>query len=383
MTHGSGASRSHAREHGIGTLAIGVFLLFAPFGFMLSLLNGWAPGSGIATAAFSGAIAIGWMYTFQSRRYWLILPMLVLPTPPISSYLVFIPLARTGVMDIGHSLDPFTQRLIHTSLAVACTALGFTLVVRFIRRTETITSRWKAELDLGQRIHQRLVTPIALRTPRLEIVGQSDASAEMGGDLLDLLCINGRIDLLVGDVSGHGVAAGVVMATVRGAVRSRLHAESPGSLSDLLRDLSRTVSESNAPEMFATMAAVRLRENSNTVEVALAGHNPVLWWRNGPAVLEDIENESLPLGVMADETFPVRTITPAPGDWLIAYTDGLVEVFNAEEHQLGMRGLREILDREITHCPHPEDLIRRVIDRVRAYGPISDDQTIAALRFLA
>lgn len=372
-----------AKDTRMAALALGVFLLFAPFGSLLSLLNGWAPGSGVATSIFSGLLAVGWMHAFQHRRFWLIPILLLIPPPPMSAHLIFIPLARLGLMDIGAGLDPYTQRLFHLIVAVGCTATGFFLVVRHVRTTEIGAGRMRAELELGQKIHQRLVTPVAQRTPRFEIVGRSDASAEMGGDLLDLLDHAGRIDLLVGDVSGHGVAAGVVMAMVKGAVRTRLHSDVPGAPGDLLRDLSRIVAESNAPEMFATMAAIRVHGDRGDAEIALGGHNPVLWWRAASATLEDIENESLPLGVLAGETYPTRTITLERGDMVVAYTDGLVEVFDRERRQLGMAGFRAIVDSEASACADGASFIARVMERVRAHGAISDDQTIAVVRALA
>jgi hypothetical protein len=373
--------RTGTQELPSGMLVVGVFLLFAPFGFLLSLLNDWAPGSGVITAIFSGTIAIGWMHAFQHRRFWLVVPLVLIPPPPLSWILIFKPLARLGVMDVGHTLEPFLQRLIHTSAAVACTGLGFFVVVRFIRGSETRSARWKAELDLGQKIHERLVKPVSVREAGVEIAGRSDASAEMGGDVLDLIREGDRTDLIVGDVSGHGVAAGVVMAMVKGAVRSRLMRDEPGAPSDLLEDLTRIVENADAPGMFVTMASLRFRRGSPRVEVALAGHNPVLWWRSVERRLDAVDNEGLPLGVSADERYATSAIEPAPGDWLVLYTDGLVEVNDAAGKQLGMRGFRAIVEEVVRGAGSADAVVAGVLERVRAHGPIADDQTIAVVRF--
>lgn len=364
-------------------LWLGVFLLFAPIGFLLALCPSepWALGAGVAVAVFSGSLSIGWMYTFRERRFWMIAPLIALPI--FAGPLIFLPLARFGVMHIGASMGFPERRIALAVAAVACLALGFTLVIRHVRRTDEASWRWKAELDLGQKIHQRLVTPVSVRMPGIEIVGRSDASAEMGGDLLDVVRRDGCIDLLVGDVAGHGVAAGVLMALVKGAVRIRLQSDVPGTPSELLRDLSRIVEESGASGMFVTMACVRVCDGGNSVEVSLAGHDPILWWRAAEGRLERIENESMPLGVSIDETYPTRSIAPAPGDWVVVYTDGLVEVPAGAPTQLNLTGFSAIVESEIRSAESAQGFIDRVVARVRDHGPVTDDQTISVIRFLA
>jgi sigma-B regulation protein RsbU (phosphoserine phosphatase) len=171
------------------------------------------------------------------------------------------------------------------------------------------------------------------------------------------------------------------MAMVKGAVRSRLMRTDPGAPSDLLDDLTRIVDGAGNPGMFVTMASLRFRRGSQRVEIALAGHNPVLWWRKTERRLDAIDNEGLPLGVSADERYATTVIEPAPGDWLLLYTDGLVEVNDTDGRQLGMRGFRAIVEEVVRGAGSADMVVSRVLERVRAHGPITDDQTIAVVRF--
>jgi len=364
------------------SLTAGIFFLFAPIGFLIALCPGqpWPVGGGIANAAFVGVLSLGWMQALRTRRYAWLIPLILVPL--IAGPLIFAPLARMGLLEFGASMGDVSRRIALAALAVACLALGFMFIVRFIRSSGVVSGRWKAELDLGQKIHERLVRPISETIPGAQIVGRSDASAEMGGDLLELVRSPHHTDIIVGDVSGHGVGAGVVMALIKGGIHVHLKRESQGSPSELLADLAHIMDRADTPSMFVTMACVRLTHGSRTVEIAMAGHNPTLWWRAAVRRLDAIDNEALPLGIFPDETYTTRTIEPAPGDWLILYTDGLFEVTDDTGNQLGIDGFRAIVEDTLRSAIDVSAASDAILARVRAIGPIADDQTISLIRFV-
>lgn len=372
----------HPAPHTSVVLNLGVFFLFAPIGFLIALCDPspWAVSAGIINAIFSGLLSLGWMHTFRERRYWLIIPLIIVPM--FAGVLVFAPLSRLGVLGIGSSMSFLSRRITLAVLAVACLAVGFILFIRYIRRAAHTSSRWKTELDLGQKIHERLVRPVSVIVPGAQIAGRSDASAEMGGDLLELVRGADRADLIVGDVSGHGVAAGVVMALIKGGLHVHLMRSENGSPAELLTDLARIMDQADAPSMFVTMACVRLIHGTRRVEIAMAGHNPVLWWRAAERRLDAVDNEGLPLGINPDETYSTRTIETAPGDWLVLYTDGLFEVLDPAGRQLGMDGFRGLVEQLLRSAIDVGAFTDSVLAGVRAHGPIADDQTIAVIRFV-
>ncbi|MEM1423678.1 MAG: PP2C family protein-serine/threonine phosphatase, partial [Planctomycetota bacterium] len=349
-----------------------IFLIFASVGFLIALMrtDAWGWVAGLWTAAFSGCIAMGWTVALRTKRYWLLLPV---NAAPFFAQPVFAPLHALGLFDVGAGVDDFTRRIILAVLSVVSTSLGFTLLVRHVSETERRSARLDVEMRLARGIHQRLVPPIDIETPRCRAFGVSVASAEVGGDLLDHIRTDDALEFHVGDVSGHGVAAGVVMAMLKSALRVRTDDRSPHAT---LARLSETIGVVNAPGVFATFVALRIPDDpSRPVGVALAGHHPVLWWRHAESRLHRIDNEHLPLGVAGD-TYASRTVDAEPGDRLIVFTDGLVEVMNAAGEQFGSARLIEKVERACAEGTDDDALIERVRSVAEAWGPRGDDQTI-------
>lgn len=164
---------------------------------------------------------------------------------------------------------------------------------------------------------------------------------------------------------------------VKSALRMRLSGEDHLPLTEVLTDLSRVVAEVCTEGMFVTLACVRLVRDSREVEVALAGHPPV-FVRRASGAMERIDNDALPLGIRAEETFGSVRVALEPGDSLVLYTDGLFEVFNDANAQLGIDGLEAIV-RDACARP-PVDALEDMLTRVRAFGPKRDDQTALVLR---
>lgn len=365
---------------GVFRLYLGVFFIFAIGGFLIALCQeyAWGWAAGVFTAVFSGCIAVGWAYAISARRWWLLIPLNIIPF--LAGPVIFTPLSHIGLFSIGAEYDELTRRITLAVLAVLSLTLGFVLVISFITQEERRAERLRTEIDLAQEIHTRLAPPIAFETHRVRVDAISKPTAEVGGDLLDALRDEYRTTVIVGDVTGHGVAAGVIMAMLKSAIRVTLKKPESVPLPQLLADLSQVITQLNAPGVFATLVAVRIPEqNRDFTEVALAGHHPVLWWRCDQKRLEEIENQSLPLGVAENEPFHAATIQPRPGDALVLFTDGIVETMNADSVQFGMRRLLNLVESAAPDSTN--DMIELILTETAAWGPRSDDQTIAVVRF--
>jgi len=353
----------------------GVFFTFFPMGLIAMMIPD-RPGSwrGIFTIAlFCGLIAVGWASAFVLGRRWIL--AVVAPLQIAIPFYVFPWLGRLGWFDGTTGLRPTGARLVLMILAVASMIVGYILVVRLARRLESEGARSRAELEIASSIHKSLVPDIALERAGVEILGTSRPSSDMGGDLIDASVAGDRTDIILADVSGHGVGAGIVMGMLKSSARTLLR--SSPSVQQLLTDLNVVLSDLTKPNMFATMAVVRLLPGG-AFEFGLAGHLPIFHFRATSNDVIDLPNQSLPLGIEPDERFEVGASILARGDTLLLITDGLVEVQNAAGREFGLAALRELFR---TSATRPLAEVRdTILAAALAHGTQLDDQSLVLIR---
>lgn len=356
---------------------LGVFLLFAPLPLLVASRIGPERGLGITIfwLIYSGLIAVAWA---GARTVWKpLLPAAILLTTGITLSWAFrwppalaMPMAVPGFDGVGIAL-----------ILIA----AYVLFVFFISGEGARTLRMQAELTLARQIHETLAPRIESRLSHMHVMARSDASAEMGGDLIDLVRRpDGEMDLFLADVSGHGVKAGVVMGMVKSAIRMRLlRAQARGGADDLgalLSDLNRVICQVGSPEMFVTFACMRFDREARSMEYSLAGHPSIL--RIGAdRTIERLDNAHLPLGITEDEVYTSARLSCAPGDTFVLYTDGLTEAADPSGRQLGQAGFEQIVR---GHAARPlGEMFEAIFADVRSRSgkqPQGDDQTLLLAR---
>lgn len=367
---------NRTRRKDVPLLLAGVFVMFGCLGPLLMIVFPSEPPNfvaGLVAAAMSGAFATLWAGAFVARSWWLI------PVAILAQMFVPGPLFRTleewGAFANWGELGRRERVGILSFESLACVVVGYVLVIRLTRRISQERERSAAELKVAAQIHDSLVPAIAVTTGDIEILGRSIPSNQMGGDLIDAVLKGNETVAILADVSGHGVGAGIVMGMVKSSARALLLGN-PG-LERLLTDLNVVLSDLTKPEMFATMAAVRVA-GGGRFEFGLAGHLPILQFVGASRGLVERPNESLPLGVEASEKFQTGTAELAPGDTLVLLTDGLVEVQNAAGHELGLNAIRRVVS-EHGHRPLKE-LAEAIMAAGRSHGPQLDDQSVLLIR---
>jgi serine phosphatase RsbU (regulator of sigma subunit) len=196
----------------------------------------------------------------------------------------------------------------------------------------------------------------------------------MGGDLVDALGPSGEVVGYVADVSGHGIAAGVLMAVVKSAMRT--HLLTPRPLIELLRDLNTVLPAMKDAARYVTLAAVRIRA-SGLVEYALAGHPPILHFSRRTRSIARLSTPQMPLGMFPEVQYIQESVHAEPGDLIVLLTDGLIETANAADEEFGLERLCAVVKANADR--RPSEIVDAVLSAVRSHGRQSDDQSLLVL----
>ena len=207
---------------------------------------------------------------------------------------------------------------------------------------------------------------------------------EVGGDLFDYYIRNEKLFFCVGDVSGKGVPASLLMAVTRSLFRSlSMHESNP---TRIITTMNQTMVETSDSNMFVTLFAGVIDLPTGEMRFCNAGHTPPVFIHDGKANLLEL-NANLPLGVFADFTYKGQQLTLTGNDAIVIYTDGVTEAFNAQHEQFGEQRILDALQPIESHdpLPTPEQQIEHLILEVKQFSGDSiqsDDISILALRYV-
>jgi sigma-B regulation protein RsbU (phosphoserine phosphatase) len=196
---------------------------------------------------------------------------------------------------------------------------------------------------------------------------------EVGGDFYDWQELGpSMLSLVVGDVMGKGMPAALMMATVRAVLRAVVPQNGPAAaLQRAAQTLDPDLARSGS---FVTLFHAQLDVATATLSYSDAGHGFVLF-RRADGSVEELRHVGLPLGVLADEVYREDSIVLKPGDVLIVYSDGLTQA------QPDLLMDRAVLASLIDDATSAAGIADRLIELGRAAGPLTDDLTIAVLRY--
>ncbi len=244
--------------------------------------------------------------------------------------------------------------------------------------TPTQKQALEQDLELASQIQTALLPRQNLREQGWDTAYHYKGAGPVSGDYCDLLSFGSDLYFTVGDVSGKGVAASMLMAHLHATFRALAPLELP--LNKLVEQASRMFCESTLPTHFATLVCGKAN-NKGEVEICNAGHNPLLLARGSK--IEKIKATGLPLGMFCEERFSLSEVRLAPGDTITLYTDGLSEAVNTSGVEYGTERLIKIIS-ENRSLP-PEKLISACLKDLKTFQsgvPRTDDLTIMVIRRL-
>ncbi len=261
----------------------------------------------------------------------------------------------------------------------ANTLLAF-LVVAFLLAMELVDKlAYRDELVLARDLQATLVTGTLPQHPSFDLGAFNRIANMVGGDLYELVTLpDGRLAVLFGDASGHGMAAGLVMAVAHSGFRTQLDVDpSPKAM---VRALNRILCATGGTRSFFSCVYVLLSPDG-TFSITVAGHPPPDQIDREGKIIERLGQGSYPLGIRASLEWEPISGSLAPGQTLLLYSDGLYEACDDRENTFGEERI-ETLVRLYAGAP-PSELVRELAQHLMTFcgrrAP-EDDVSIVAVR---
>jgi serine phosphatase RsbU (regulator of sigma subunit) len=245
------------------------------------------------------------------------------------------------------------------------------------QQTAVEQERIRRELELGRQIQNEMLPHAPLTLGLTQVQGVSVPAREVGGDFFNYFVLeSGQIALLMGDVSGKGVGAALLMANIQASLRIRLGLGQ--GLADVADALDRDIEANSPGPVYATLFLGMLDPVSRRLRFVNAGHNPQYVLRTGGG-LEGMHATGLPVGLLAGRGYREESLQLAGGDQLFFYTDGCVEMENERGQMFGSERLEALLV-EAAKSADPLRRIEEEIARFKGSSEQMDDATLMTVR---
>ena len=296
-----------------------------------------------------------------------------------------------GVITLGpkRSEEPYTStdlRLLESVATQTGLALEIGNLARSLASAATQRERIEREIEVAREVQERLFPQEIPAIDGVSLAGHCRPAQGVGGDYYDLFTLgDGRVGLAVGDVSGKGISAALLMASLRASLRG-MTLDAPHDLAITMERVNRLVYEASASNRYATFFFATFNTATRELVYVNAGHNaPFLIRRNNGAFdVMRLEAGGPVVGLLSFATYEEQRLMLGPGDMLLSYTDGVSEAMTLEQEEWGeerMLGAAQMLAdgsaREVL-----EHLFTQA-DRFTGKAPQYDDMTLLVLKLEA
>jgi serine phosphatase RsbU (regulator of sigma subunit)/predicted ester cyclase len=241
--------------------------------------------------------------------------------------------------------------------------------------------RIEQELRVARRIQQASLPKEVPKVEGWEISPLYRPAREVGGDFYDFhLLSEGRVGLVVGDATGKGVPAALVMSTTCGMLQAVSQASDSSSSSpgEVLKRVNEALTVRIPPNMFVTCFYAILEPRSGHLSYANAGHDLPYVWHNGEC--EELRARGMPLGLMPSMSYEEKEIDLDVGEGVFFYSDGLVEAHDPKGEMFGFPRLRALVAEHAEEGSLGESLLEELYSFVGEGWEQEDDITLLTLR---
>jgi phosphoserine phosphatase RsbU/P len=259
--------------------------------------------------------------------------------------------------------------------------------------------RLDQELEIGAEIQRRLLPRQCPTIPGVALAARCKPANRVGGDYYDFIPTNhnqiqpiiqgsvetGRWGLVIGDVMGKGVPAGLIMTMMRGMLRGEvLHGNSPAGI---LQNLNRVMyADLENSHRFITLFYSEYNPQSQILSYSNAAHNPPLWWHAATKAVTRLDTLGMLIGLDANSQYEDAQAQLEPGDTIVYYTDGLTDAAAAGGDRFDEENFITAFNTACKYCNGPQEIVDYLFDQVQQFigsdKQNTDDMTLVVLQIL-
>jgi sigma-B regulation protein RsbU (phosphoserine phosphatase) len=290
-----------------------------------------------------------------------------------------------GVIALGpkRSEEPYSstdRQLLQTVASQTGLALENAELLENLTTEVAQRERISRDLEIAREVQQRLFPQTYPNVPGVDLAGHCRPAQAIGGDYYDYFLLDdGRLALALGDISGKGIYAALLMASLRASIRSLAFIQQ-GDLAGLIYRVNNLICESSTSNRYATFFYGEYDPDTRVLTYVNAGHNPPYILRAGQAIA--LPPTGMVVGLIANAQYEQATIPLQPGDVLLTFTDGISEAMNHGEEEWGEERMLAAIQQLLTdpNCNHSAqqllDCVLNGADKFTAGAPQHDDMTI-------
>jgi sigma-B regulation protein RsbU (phosphoserine phosphatase) len=251
-------------------------------------------------------------------------------------------------------------------------------LTQYIDELQTSTAQKvtiESELNIAHNIQMSMLPKTFPERTDVDIYGMLTPAKAVGGDLFDFFICDDQLFFCIGDVSGKGVPAALVMATTLSQFRNVTTYEE--DLEKIIQSINKATCANNETVIFVTFFVGVLDLQSGQLQYCNAGHNKPFFVSD--SITELPAKPDLPLGIDDGVAYVVREHVVPTGSMLFLYTDGLTEAMNAQREQFGRKRLADNLKSSL-NCKNQIDEMTQAVHEFVNNAPQSDDLTMLAIK---
>ena len=294
-----------------------------------------------------------------------------------------------GLLSLGpkRSEEPYSPsdiQLLRSVAAQTGLALENSRLTKTIAEEAAHRERLNREIEIAREVQQRLFPQRLPVIAGVDYSGACRPALGVAGDYYDFLALpNGNLGIAIGDVSGKGIAAALLMASLQASLRGQVLAGHT-DLAQLITNVNQLIYETTTPERYVTFFYGQYHRESRTFQYVNAGHNPPLVLRqsqDGKIHVIRLETGGPVIGAFRDVPYQQGSLTLEPGDIFVGFTDGVSEAMNLQDEEWGEERL---IPAVAQHAQQPAAAIIPSLlseaDRFASGAPQHDDMTLVVMK---